>query len=142
MHYVTKRARFSACHRLHNPQLSDEENAKLYDKCNNYNGHGHNYTLEVTVCGEPHPQTGYVIDLKKLKKIIYEEIIEKVDHKHLNLDVDFLQNIIPTVENLLTAFWDILENKISNGNLYKIKLFETDDSYVEYFGERDITPKS
>jgi len=141
MHYVTKRARFSACHRLHNPQLNDEENAQIYDKCNNYNGHGHNYTLQVTVCGIPNPETGYVIDLKKLKKIIYEEIIEKVDHKHLNLDVDFLQNIIPTVENLLTAFWNILESKIINGNLYRIRLFETDDSYIEYFGDREISPK-
>jgi 6-pyruvoyltetrahydropterin/6-carboxytetrahydropterin synthase len=135
MLYLTKQVLFSAAHRLYNPEYSFEKNDEIYDKCNNLYGHGHNYILEVTVAGVPDPNTGYVIDLKKLKKILNEEIIEKVDHKHLNYDVDFLKGIIPTVENLAVIFWKILENKISDGKLYKIKLYETPQSFVEYYGE-------
>jgi len=134
MLYITKITNFSASHRLFNPNLSDEENEKLFDKCNNKNGHGHNYKLEITICGEVNPVSGYVIDLKLLKNIIEEEIIEKVDHTNLNLDVDFLKGTIPSVENLAIAFWKVLENKLPSGNLYKIKLFETENSYVEYYG--------
>ncbi len=134
MLYITKITNFSASHRLFNPNLSDEENEKLFDKCNNKNGHGHNYKLEITICGEVNPVSGYVIDLKLLKNIIEEEIIEKVDHTNLNLDVDFLKGTIPSVENLAIAFWKILENKLPSGKLYKIKLFETENSYVEYYG--------
>ncbi len=135
MLYVTKKVDFSAAHRLYNPTYSDEMNESIYDKCNNYNGHGHNYILEVTVCGDPDPNTGYVIDLKKLKDILIKEIVSKVDHKHLNLDVDFLKGIIPTVENLSMIFWKILENKLPNGKLYRIRLYETDSSYVDYYGQ-------
>jgi len=134
MLYITKITNFSASHRLFNPNLSDEENEKLFDKCNNKNGHGHNYKLEITISGEVNPVSGYVIDLKLLKKIIEEEIIEKVDHTNLNLDVDFLKGTIPSVENLAITFWNILENKLPSGKLYKIKLFETENSYVEYYG--------
>ncbi len=134
MLYITKITNFSASHRLFNPNLSDEENEKLFDKCNNKNGHGHNYKLEITICGEVNPVSGYVIDLKLLKNIIKEEIIEKVDHANLNLDVDFLKGTIPSVENLVIAFWKVLENKLPSGKLYKIKLFETENSYVEYYG--------
>jgi len=134
MLYITKITNFSASHRLFNPNLSDEENEKLFDKCNNKNGHGHNYKLEITICGEVNPVSGYVIDLKLLKNIIEEEIIEKVDHTNLNLDVDFLKGTIPSVENLAIAFWKVLENKLPSGKLYKIKLFETENSYVEYYG--------
>jgi len=134
MLYITKITNFSASHRLFNPILSDEENEKLFDKCNNKNGHGHNYKLEITISGEINPVSGYVIDLKLLKKIIEEEIIEKVDHTNLNLDVDFLKGTIPSVENLAIAFWNILENKLPSGKLYKIKLFENENSYVEYYG--------
>ncbi|HPO62556.1 MAG TPA: 6-carboxytetrahydropterin synthase [Candidatus Kapabacteria bacterium] len=134
MLYITKITNFSASHRLFNPNLSDEENEKLFDKCNNKNGHGHNYKLEITISGEVNPVSGYVIDLKLLKKIIEEEIIEKVDHTNLNLDVDFLKGTIPSVENLAIAFWNILENKLPSGKLYKIKLFETENSFVEYYG--------
>ena len=134
MLYITKITNFSASHRLFNPNLSDEENEKLFDKCNNKNGHGHNYKLEITICGEVNPVSGYVIDLKLLKNIIEEEIIEKVDHTNLNLDVDFLKGTIPSVENLAITFWNILENKLPSGKLYKIKLFETENSYVEYYG--------
>ncbi len=135
MLYITKRMSFSASHRLFNPQYTEEKNKEVFDKCNNFYGHGHNYHLEVTVAGIPNPDTGYVLDLKKLKKIINEEIIEKVDHKHLNFDVDFLEGIIPTVENIAVVFWKILEKKIANGRLNKIKLHETENSWVEYFGE-------
>ena len=135
MLYITKRVMFSSAHRLFNPEFSDERNEVVYDKCNNFYGHGHNYYLEVTVKGMPDISTGYVIDLKKLKKILMEEIVEKVDHKHLNFDVDFLKGIIPTVENLCVIFWNILSKKLPEGSLYKLKLNETDDSYCEYFGE-------
>ena len=135
MLYVTKRVEFSAAHRLYNPELSDEQNEAIFDKCNNFYGHGHNYILEVTVAGVPDLTTGYVIDLKRLKKLLMDEIIIKVDHKHLNFDVDFLKGIIPTVENLAIVFWRILEDKLPSGKLYKIKLFETENSFIEYFGE-------
>jgi len=134
MLYVTKKIEFSASHRLFNPTFTDTMNDEIFDKCNNFFGHGHNYVLEVTVAGLPDPQTGYVIDLKKLKRIIKNDIIDKVDHKHLNYDVVCLKGIIPTAENLAVTFWRILEDKITNGKLYKIRLFESDSSYVEYFG--------
>lgn len=129
---------FSASHRLFNPVLSDEENFELFDKCSNPNGHGHNYTLEVTVVGDVQEKTGYVIDMKKLKHLIKKEIIDNVDHKNLNMDVDFLQGVNPTVENLVLSFWKMLENKIPNGRLYKIRLYETESSYVDYFGNKTI----
>jgi len=134
MLYLTKKVTFSAAHRLFNPSFTFEQNDEIYDKCNNPNGHGHNYTLEVTVNGIPNPDTGYVIDLKKLKIVLDEEIISKVDHKHLNFDVPFLEGIIPTVENLSVAFWKILEKKLPAGELHRIRLWETDNSYVDYFG--------
>jgi len=138
MLYITKKMVFSASHRLYNPLLSDEENFILFDKCSNPSGHGHNYTLEVTVNGEVQEKTGYVIDMKKLKYIIKKEIIDKVDHKNLNSDVDFLIGVNPTVENLVLSFWKMLENKISNGRLYKMRLYETDSSFVDYYGNEKI----
>lgn len=141
MLYVTKSIDFSASHRLFNPTFSDEKNETLYDKCNNYYGHGHNYKLEITVMGTPDPETGYVIDLKKLKKLLNESLILKVDHKHLNFDVDFLEGIIPTVENLVVIFWQILADKIPSGKLHKIRLYETENSYAEYFGDPVEIPR-
>lgn len=135
MVHVSRKMNFSAAHRLFNPELSEKENELIYDKCNNYHGHGHNYTLIVTVKGKPDPKTGYVIDLKKLRDIIQKEIIDKVDHKHLNFDVDFLQGIIPSAENLTAIFWKILETKIPVGKLHSIKLYESENNFVEYFGE-------
>ena len=133
--YVTKKAEFSSAHRLNNPDLSPEENERIYSKCNNLHGHGHNYTLEVTICGEPDPVTGFLMDLKQLKELINSEIIEKVDHRHLNYDVPFLAGINPTVENLCIIFWKILEPKIPNGRLYEIKISESPRSCVSYRGE-------
>ncbi len=135
MVYVTRKAEFSAAHRLFNPKFSDEQNEEIFDKCNNPRGHGHNYTIEVTVAGEPNEGSGYVIDLKKLNQIIEEEILEKVDHKHLNYDVDFLEGIIPTAENLATTFWRILCPKIKEGQLYSIRVYESEQNFVEYRGE-------
>ena len=132
---VTRRVSFSAAHRLYNPAFSDEKNEAVFGKCNNTMGHGHNYDLEVTVCGEPDPQTGMVIDLKKLKDILMREIVEKVDHKHLNFDVPFLKDTIPTAENLALAFWEILRGKIDEGELFEIKLYETPNNIVVYRGE-------
>ncbi|HET7152975.1 MAG TPA: 6-carboxytetrahydropterin synthase [Candidatus Kapabacteria bacterium] len=134
MVYVTRRAQFSAAHRLFNPSFTDAENERIFDKCNNINGHGHNYTVDVTVAGEPDQKTGYVIDLKKLSHIMEAEVISKVDHKHLNYDVDFLRGTIPTAENIAMAFWNILEPKIKDGKLYCVKVYESEHNFVEYFG--------
>jgi len=134
MVYVTRREVFSSTHRLFNPNLTEEENEKIFGKCNNLNGHGHNYILEVVVAGEVEEKTGYVIDLKLLKKIINENVKNKVDHKNLNLDVDFLSNKIPTTENLAIAIWNQLVNKIPVGKLHSVKLYETENNYIEYKG--------
>ncbi len=141
MIYVTRRAKFSASHRLYNPEFSDEKNEAIFDKCNNINGHGHNYVIDVTVKGTPDPETGYVIDLKVLSAIIEQEIIEKVDHKHLNLDVDFLQGIIPTAENIAVVFWCLLEDKIPSGTLHCMKVYESENNFVEYYGEPVEIPR-
>jgi 6-pyruvoyltetrahydropterin/6-carboxytetrahydropterin synthase len=135
MVFVTRREVFSASHRLHNENLSDLENEQLFDKCNNYHGHGHNYILEVVVAGEVDEKSGYVIDLKKLKDIIRENVTDKLDHKHLNLDVDFMKGIIPTAENIAIQIWNQLKDKIPSGELHSVKLYETENNYVEYKGE-------
>lgn len=135
MIYVTRREVFSASHRIYNPELTDEDNFKIYGKCSNPNGHGHNYVLEVTVAGDVDNKTGYLIDLKVLKEIIRKNVIEKLDHKNLNLDVDFLKDKIPTSENILIAIWEQLKDKIPTGKLHSIKLYETENNYVEYRGE-------
>lgn len=132
---VTRKATFSASHRLHNPEWSEEKNIAIYDICNNPKGHGHNYILEVTVSGNTDPESGYVIDLKKMKRIINENIIQYVDHKHLNFDVPFLKGIIPTSENIAVVFWDILKDKFEDKKLTKIKLWETENNVIEYTGE-------
>lgn len=135
MVYVTRRAMFSASHRLYNPSFSEEKNHEIFGKCASPNGHGHNYVLEVTVGGVPKAETGYVIDLSKLKLIIKEEIIDKVDHKHLNHDVDFLRGVIPTAENIVKAFWTILAPRITEGRLVALRLHETENNVVEYRGD-------
>ena len=134
MIYITRRLEFCASHRLYNPEFSDDKNETTFGLCNNPNGHGHNYVLEVTVKGEVDPQTGMVLDLKALKSIINEEIVSKVDHKNLNVDVDFLEGIIPTAENIAIHIWDILESKIESGTLHEVKLFESERNFVVYQG--------
>lgn len=135
MVYITRREVFATSHRLFNPALSDEENFKIYDKCSNPNGHGHNYILEVVVAGEVNPQTGYLLDLKDLKKIIKKYVTDKLDHKNLNLDVDFLKGKITSSENIAIAIWEQLKDRLPTGRLYSVKLYETENNYVEYKGE-------
>ena len=135
MVYVTRRATFSASHRLFNPSLSDAENEAIFGNCSNKNGHGHNYVLEVTVVGQTQEKTGYVIDLKKLKEIVKKEIVDHVDHHDLNMDVDFLKGTIPTAENIVKAFWYRLAPMIKEGRLHSIRLHETENNVVEYRGE-------
>ena len=135
MIYITRRETFSASHRLNNDKLSAEENRILFGNCNNPNGHGHNYILEVTISGGIEEKTGYVIDLKQLKKIVRENVVNRLDHKNLNMDVDFLRDVIPSSENIAVAIWKQLENKIPSGRLYSVKLYETENNYIEYKGE-------
>jgi len=133
--YITRRETFAAAHRLFKLELSDEDNFKMFGKCSNPNWHGHNYTLEVTVMGEVNPETGFVIDIKKLKEIMHENVISKVDHKNLNIDTKFMNGIIPTSENITIAIWNQLADKIRGGKLYAVKLYETENNYFEYKGE-------
>ena len=135
MVYVTRRMHFSAAHRLHTDVLTAEENEQTYGLCNNPLGHGHNYELEITIKGEPEPVTGMVIDLKELKDIVQRVIIDRVDHKHLNFDVDFMRGIVPTAENIVIAFWQQLVDKFPNGDLYELKLYETPRNIAIYRGE-------
>lgn len=135
MVFITRRETFAAAHRLFQAGLSDEENFKLFGKCSNPNWHGHNYTLEVVVMGEVNPETGFVLDIKKLKEIIHQHVISKVDHKNLNIDTDFMKGIIPTSENIVVAIWKQFVDKIPGGKLYSVKLFETENNYFEYRGD-------
>ncbi|HEX7807893.1 MAG TPA: 6-carboxytetrahydropterin synthase, partial [Thermoanaerobaculia bacterium] len=132
---VTARLTFSAAHRLHNPNRDAQWNRETYDKCDNPRGHGHNYALEVSVKGSIDPETGMVIDLKKLKDIMRDRVVDRVDHTNLNEDVDFLQGVIPTAENLARCFWQQLAPAIPHGELYEILLEETERNSVRYRGE-------
>ena len=134
MIYITRKLEFCASHRLYNPSFSDAKNEETFGLCNNPNGHGHNYVMEVTVKGEVAPETGMVLDLKSLKKLVNEEIILKVDHKNLNVDVPFLKDIIPTAENLAIQFWQVLESRLESGELHEIKLYESERNFVIYRG--------
>ena len=135
MVYLTRRASFSAAHRLWSSALSDEQNIAIYEKCANPHGHGHNYILEVTVRGTPDPQTGMVLNLTDLKHIINEFVIDSVDHKHLNYDVPWLEDCIPTTEVLVIKFWERLQPAFPAGLLYEVKLFETENNWASYRGE-------
>jgi 6-pyruvoyltetrahydropterin/6-carboxytetrahydropterin synthase len=131
---VTRRLRFNAAHRVFNPTFSDAENEATFGKCNNPNWHGHNYVLEVSVEGDIDDRTGYVLDLSKLRDVVEARIIDKVDHKNLNLDVDFMKDIIPTAENMVVQFWRILEPAVRPAKLARLVLRETENNYVEYSG--------
>ena len=135
--YLTRRERFNAAHKMWNPNWSDEKNKEIFGKCANPNWHGHNYELFVTVKGQVDPQTGYLVDLKKVSKIIQSNIIEILDHKNLNLDVPFLKDKLCSTENLSIEIWGQLKNDINllGCKLHAIKLHETENNYVEYFGE-------
>ncbi len=135
MVYVTRKVRFNAAHRLHNPDKSDEWNREQFGVCNNPNWHGHNYVLEVTVAGEPDEETGFVIDLADLKRIITDRVVEKCDHRNLNLDVAFMEGIMPSTENFAIAIWKELEDELPAGRLHCVRLEETDNNSAEYYGE-------
>jgi 6-pyruvoyltetrahydropterin/6-carboxytetrahydropterin synthase len=129
---VYRKEHFNAAHRLHNPALSDEENEEVFGKCNNKNYHGHNYELIVKVTGTPDPITGYVIDLKILSDIIKANVLDKFDHRNLNLDVTEFSQLNPTAENIAIVIWNIIRNKLDPKFDLKITLYETERNYVEY----------
>ncbi|WP_421872332.1 6-pyruvoyl trahydropterin synthase family protein [Marinoscillum sp.] len=139
MIYVSRKEHFNAAHKLYNPAWSKEKNVEVFGPCANENWHGHNFELIVTVKGTPDPDTGFVVDLKKLSTLIRNEIIEKVDHKNLNLDVDFMTDKLASCETLIIEFWRILKPGVEEiakyGELHQLKLYETPRNYVEYFGE-------
>lgn len=136
MVYLTRRTTFSAAHRLWSKHLTEEENYALYDKCAGPHGHGHNYTLEVTVQGEPDERTGMVINLTDLKEATENAVIRWVDHKNLNYDVPWLEGIIPTTELLVMTFWQRLADELPPGLLYEVKLHETENNVAVYRGEK------
>jgi len=129
---VFREEHFNAAHRLHNPKWSEEKNDEVFGLCNNPNFHGHNYTLIVKVIGEPDPETGFVVDIKVLKDIIRKEIINRFDHKNLNLDVDEFKNLNPTAENIAVVIWNILRKKIDEKLALNVRLYETERNFVEY----------
>lgn len=134
--YIIRHENFNAAHRLWRNDWSDEKNFEIFGKCSNKNWHGHNFDLYVTVKGTPNPETGFVIDLKVLSKIIKEKVISQIDHKNMNEDIPFLKDIIPTTENLIIKIWELLEDviKMNGGELHKIRLEETENNIVEYYG--------
>jgi 6-pyruvoyltetrahydropterin/6-carboxytetrahydropterin synthase len=139
MIYVSRKENFNAAHKLYNPSWSKEKNLEVFGPCANENWHGHNFEVIITVKGKPDPETGFVIDLKKLSTLIRDEIIEKLDHKNLNLDVDFLKDKLPSCETLAVEMWRILAPKVQTiskfGTLHCVRLYETPRNYVDYFGE-------
>ncbi len=127
-----RRAHFNAAHRLYNPAWTDEKNNRVFGLCNNPNFHGHNYELEVKITGETDPETGYLIDLKQLKEIIYEEVECRFDHKNLNLDTAEFKNLNPTAENICFVIWQLLRTRLEDRYELTVRLYETPRNYVEY----------
>ncbi len=135
MVYLTRIEHFNAAHKLFNPNWSEARNDEVFGKCANDNWHGHNYELYVTVKGEPHPDTGFVFDVKKLGEIIRDKVLEKIDHRNLNEDVDFMKGIMCSTENLAIGIWNELKKNLPETvQLHSIKLYETPKIYVEYYG--------
>ena len=137
--YITRRETFNAAHKLWRPDWTDEKNAEVFGKCSNKNWHGHNFSIYVTVKGKPNPETGFVINLKDLSTLLKEMVIEPLDHKNLNLDVPFLLGKLASTENLAIEIWEIISDPIQKlgGELVKIKLVETENNFVEYFGGKE-----
>jgi 6-pyruvoyltetrahydropterin/6-carboxytetrahydropterin synthase len=136
MIYITRRERFNAAHRLFKAEYSDDKNLEIFGKCSNPNWHGHNYELFVTVKGEVNPETGFLVNLKALSKIIREKVIEKIDHKNINLEVDFMKNKMASTENLTIGIWKQLEKEITDlgVTLHSVKIYESENNFVEYLG--------
>jgi 6-pyruvoyltetrahydropterin/6-carboxytetrahydropterin synthase len=130
---LTRKIEFSASHRYDNPKLSPEENRRMFGKCNNAHGHGHNYALEVTVAGDPDPVTGMVLDLKDLKELLEQEIMQRMDHRNLNVEVPELAGKIPTCENIAMVIWNLLEPKITAGRLHRVRLYESADLFADCY---------
>ena len=136
MVYLTRVEHFNAAHKLFNPAWSRQKNEDVFGKCANENWHGHNYELYVTIKGEPDPETGFVLDVKKLSEIIRQQVLEKLDHLNLNVDVDFMQGKMCSTENLAIAIWQQLEPYLPESvKLHCVKLFETPRIFVEYYGK-------
>lgn len=139
MLYVSRKEHFNAAHKLYNPAWTKEKNIEVFGACANENWHGHNFDLIVTVKGLPDPETGFVVDLKKLSTLIREEVTDKLDHKNLNVDVDFMKEKLASCENLAIEIWRILDKNLPEitrfGKLHCIRLYETPRNYVEYYGE-------
>ncbi|MBN2615994.1 MAG: 6-carboxytetrahydropterin synthase [Bacteroidales bacterium] len=136
MIYITRRERFNAAHRLFRPDFSDEKNLEVFGKCSNPNWHGHNYELFVTLKGEMDPDTGFLVNLKALSRLIRQRIIEKIDHKNINLEVDFMKGRMASTENLAVGIWEELEEPVRElgSQLHSVKVYESENNYVEYFG--------
>ncbi len=132
---LTRKAEFSAAHYYYIDAWSQQENEKVFGKCANRNGHGHNYTLEVTVAGEIDPVSGFVVDLKALKDVIEREVIQVYDHRHLNLEVPEFRNLMPTTENIAIAIWKRLEPRIASARLQRVRVYEMPDLFADYCGE-------
>jgi 6-pyruvoyltetrahydropterin/6-carboxytetrahydropterin synthase len=132
---LTRKAEFSAAHYYWNEAFSDEENVRTFGKCANKNGHGHNYTLEVTVEGSVDPVSGFVVDLKWLRDVIDREVLQVYDHRHLNLEVPEFKNTIPTTENIAIAIWNRLDPKLQSARLYRVRVYEMPDLFADYYGE-------
>lgn len=137
MIYITRRERFNAAHRLFREDFDDQKNLEVFGKCSNPNWHGHNYELFVTVKGDIDPDTGFLVNLKDLSKIINEQVIDKLDHKNINLEVDFMNGKYASTENLAVGIWSQLYIPIRNLNaqLHCVKVYESENNYVEYFGD-------
>ena len=135
MVYLTRKAEFSASHYYHNDEFTAEENQRIFGKCNNPNGHGHNYTLEVTVKGQVDQRSGFVVDLKQLKDVMNREVIEAMDHRHLNKEVEEFRDRIPTTENLAISIWNRLKSKLQVAELHRVRVYETPDLFVDFYGE-------
>jgi 6-pyruvoyltetrahydropterin/6-carboxytetrahydropterin synthase len=135
MIFLTRKAEFSAAHFYWNEAWSPEKNQRVFGKCANRNGHGHNYTLEVTVAGEIDPTSGFVVDLKELKEILEREVISIYDHRHLNLEVPEFKDRIPTTENIAIAIWQRLDGRIPHAKLHRVRIYELPDLFADYYGD-------
>ena len=135
MIFLTRKAEFSSAHFYWNDSWTEEENQRVFGKCANRNGHGHNYTLEVTVAGEVDGTSGFVVDLKELKEILEREVVGVYDHRHLNLEVPEFATAIPTTENIAIAIWKRLDGKIPNARLHRVRVYEMADLFADFYGE-------
>jgi len=133
--YLTRKAEFSASHLYHNPQFSAEENRRIFGKCNNPNGHGHNYVLEVTVKGQVDATTGFVVDLKLLKDLMHQEVLDALDHRFLNKEIPEFFTLIPTTENLALVCWQRLVPKLITAQLHRVRIYETPELFADFYGE-------